>query len=394
MSEMSHTSSEVGWDQMEAEDPRQRAWVEISPAAIEANASALCSHLGTHCRLMAVVKADGYGHGAVTVARAALRGGATSLGIATLQEGIELRKAGLEAPVLLLGNLTQAEELRSCLHWQLMPTLSSMREALLCQNLADGSGRRFPVQLKLDTGMTRLGCDWEDGPRLVEAIRHLENLDLCGIYSHLACADGNPEGDDAMVTAKQQHRFQTVLGQLPGRGRDLCRHLANSAGTLLERNLHHDLVRVGLALYGHPPAAHLNNVIPLQPALTVRAKVTLIRSIPAGVGVSYGHRFVSRQPTRLAVVGIGYADGVIRALSGRIHALHQGIALPQVGSITMDQLLLDATQAPNLEIGSTVTLLGRDHDVVISPQQWSDRCDSIPWEILCGFKRRLPRVEV
>ena len=131
-----------------------------------------------------------------------------------------------------------------------------------------------------------------------------------------------------------------------------------------------------------------------QPALTVKARVTLIRSIDAGVGASYGHRFISERPTRLAVVGIGYADGVVRSLSGKIHALHNGRALPQVGAITMDQLLLDASQAPELDTGSSVTLLGCDGDRQISPQHWSAHCDSIPWEILCGFKQRPPRIEI
>ena len=394
MSEQSRASPDRSWDIGSEVDPRQRAWVEITPAAIEANSAALCRHLNGNSRLMAVVKADGYGHGAETVARAALRGGATELGVATLQEGIELRQRGIDAPMLLLGNLTQAEDLRRCLHWQLMPTLSSMREVLLCQNLASSSGRRFQVQLKMDTGMARLGCDWQEAPRLVHAIRQLDDLELCGLYSHLACADGDPGGDDGAVTALQQQRFQEVIRALPQAGRDLCRHLANSAGTLLRPELHHDMVRVGLALYGHAPAEHLGNVIPLQPALAVRARVTLIRSIAAGVGVSYGHRFVSQRPTRLAVVAIGYADGVIRSLSGKIHGLHQGQTIPQVGAITMDQMLFDVSEAPDVEVGSTVTLLGSDGNASISPQQWSDRCDSIPWEILCGFKRRLPRVEV
>ena len=394
MSEQSRASPDRSWDIGSEVDPRQRAWVEIAPAAIEANSAALCRHLNGNSRLMAVVKADGYGHGAETVARAALRGGATELGVATLQEGIELRQRGIDAPMLLLGNLTQGEDLRRCLHWQLMPTLSSMREVLLCQNLASSSGRRFQVQLKMDTGMARLGCDWHEAPRLVRAIRQLDDLELCGLYSHLACADGDPGGDDGAVTALQQKRFQEVIRALPQAGRDLCRHLANSAGTLLRPELHHDMVRVGLALYGHAPAEHLGNVIPLQPALAVRARVTLIRSIAAGVGVSYGHRFVSQRPTRLAVVAIGYADGVIRSLSGKIHGLHQGQTIPQVGAITMDQMLFDVSEAPDVEVGSTVTLLGNDGNASISPQHWSDRCDSIPWEILCGFKRRLPRVEV
>ena len=373
-------------------DPRQRAWMEVSASAVEHNARTLNSLLASDCELMAVVKADGYGHGAETVARSAICGGATSLGVATLQEGIELRRAGLELPVLVLGNLTQPEDLRACLHWQLMPTLSSMREALLCQNLANGSGRQFTVQLKLDTGMTRLGCDWQDGERLTEAILQLDQLNLKGVYSHLALADGELEGHAEQITRLQQERFQAVTGTLGQKG--IQRHLANSAGTLRDRSLHHDLVRVGLALYGHAPSAQFERSLDLQPAMSVKARVSLIREVAAGVGVSYGHRFVTSRPSRLAVIGIGYADGVSRCLSGRIHALHRGRILPQVGAITMDQLMLDVTDHPALEIGDVVTLLGQDDQQVIRPQDWAELSDSIPWEVLCSFKHRLPRLVV
>ncbi|MEB3307909.1 MAG: alanine racemase, partial [Cyanobacteriota bacterium] len=192
---------------------RQRAWVDVDTAAITANTRALRGWLGERTDLMAVVKADGYGHGAVTVAHAAAAGGATSFGVATLAEGLELRRAGIQAPVLLLGNLTQPEELRLCLRWRLMPTLSTMREALLCQNLASGSGRPMAVQLKLDTGMARLGADWRDGPRLVAALQELDALQLVGTYSHLASADAPPDHDDGL-TAEQQRRFEAVISSL------------------------------------------------------------------------------------------------------------------------------------------------------------------------------------
>ena len=373
-------------------NPRQRAWLEVSDSAIEANARALKRHLGPSCDLMAVVKADGYGHGAETVAKASVRGGATSFGVATLQEGIDLRNAGLDQPVLVLGHLSQPDDLRACLQWRLMPTLSSMREALLCQNLADRSGRRFPVQLKLDTGMTRLGCDWKEGNRLAHAIQQLDQLHLCGIYSHLALADGERDGHAAQVTTLQEERFESITREL--RSPTLKRHLANSAGTLRDSRLHHDLVRVGLALYGHCPSEHLDGILNLEPALSVKAKVSLIREVPPGVGVSYGHRFVTKRPSRLAVVSIGYADGVSRCLSGRIHALHDGHTLPQVGAITMDQLILDATEHTGLESGDVVTLLGRDGEQTISPRSWAELADSIPWEVLCSFKHRLPRLVI
>lgn len=381
------------WVQNPAEaNPRQRAWLEVSDSAIETNARALKRHLGPSCDLMAVVKADGYGHGAETVAKASVRGGATSFGVATLQEGIDLRNAGLDQPVLVLGHLSQPDDLRACLQWRLMPTLSSMREALLCQNLADSSGRRFPVQLKLDTGMTRLGCDWKEGNRLAHAIQQLDQLHLCGIYSHLALADGERDGHAAQVTTLQEERFESITREL--RSPTLKRHLANSAGTLRDSRLHHDLVRVGLALYGHCPSEHLDGILNLEPAMSVKAKVSLIREVPPGVGVSYGHRFVTKRPSRLAVVSIGYADGVSRCLSCRIHALHDGHTLPQVGAITMDQLILDATEHTGLESGDVVTLLGRDGEQTISPRSWAELADSIPWEVLCSFKHRLPRLVI
>ena len=387
-------ATETSWSVQahEASLARQRAWVEVNTGAISANARSLKRCIGNGTELMAVVKADGYGHGSIPVARAALAGGASQCGVATLSEGIELRRAGIEAPILVLGNLTQVEELRSCLHWQLMPTISGMREALLCQNLASGQGRPMALQLKLDTGMARLGADWQEGPRLVAAITELEAVQLAGLYSHLASADASADADDGL-TDQQQRLFETVLQALEHQRLPAgIRHLANSAGTLRSPGLHYDLVRVGLALYGHSPAAHLASVTPLQGAMTLHARVSLIREAGSGVGVSYGHRFRTSRPSRLAVVGIGYADGVPRQLSNQLEVLFAGQRLPQVGAITMDQLVLDATDCPGLEVGSVVTLLGQEGSEQITPTDWSDRCQTIPWEILCGFKHRLPRL--
>jgi alanine racemase len=272
-----------------------------------------------------------------------------------------------------------------------MPTLSSLDEANTAAAVAAERGNeRFPVQLKLDTGMARLGGEWQEGAQLVQSIRTLPQLELVGLYSHLACAD--ELGDQ--LTHLQLQRFRSVIEALPDGGSGLCCHLANSAGTLQDPRLHLDMVRVGLALYGQSPADHLGLDLALQPALAVKARVSLIREVPSGSGVSYGHRFVTSRPSRLAVIAIGYADGVVRALSGRIDVLHRGRRVPQVGNITMDQIILDATDVEELTVGDNVTLLGQDGDDCISPQDWSARCGSIPWEILCGFKHRLPRVEI
>ncbi len=377
-------------------DPRKRAWVEVSPSAIEINTGIVKGLLKDNCCLMAVVKADGYGHGAEAVAKAALRGGANDLGVATLQEGIQLRQVGVDCPILVLGNLIDSEDLRACLHWKLMPTLSSERQICNCQNIAEGNKEKFIVQLKVDTGMTRLGCELEEALLLINKIIKSNSLALKGVYTHLALADGDINNRQAeYFTNLQQQRFERILKGLDkNNSNEIWFHLANSAGTLRDQKFHYDMVRVGLALYGYSPIDYPFSNLDLKPAMAVKARVTLIRQVPVGVGVSYGHRFVTKRTTRIGVIGIGYADGVSRALSGKISVLNNGVFLPQVGAITMDQLLLDLTDHPEVGVGSVVTLLGQDGEECISPQHWSNLIGSIPWEVLCGFKNRLPRVIV
>ena len=375
-------------------DPRQRAWVEVSPQAIKANTQAIKGLLHEKCMLMAVVKADGYGHGSQTVAQAALAGGATSLGVATLQEGIDLRKAGIQSPILILGNLINPEDLDSCLCWDLMVTLSASKQAVLCQQLAEAQSKEFAVHIKVDTGMTRLGCDLEKASGLADLVHNLRNVCLKGIYSHLALADQPADQMSTIVglTAIQRNKFDDILTQISARRNTICCHLANSAGMMRGGTLHYDMVRVGLALYGYSPLSDLNPDLSLEPALTVKARITFIREVPKGTGVGYGHTFTTTRKSRLAVVAIGYADGVSRSLSGKISAVIDGVLVPQVGSIAMDQLVLDITDHPSIKVGSVATILGKDGNVYISPKKWTQLSDLILWEVLCGFKHRLPRL--
>ncbi len=376
--------------------PCNRAWLEVDSRAIENNARVLKRFIKKDCLLMAVVKADGYGHGSETVAKAALEGGADSLGVATLEEGIELRKADLDCEILILGNLTNREELLSCFHWSLIPTISGIREAIICNNIADTLNKKFAIHLKVDTGMTRLGCNFNETSEIVAKIDCLKNISLEGIYSHLALADNDSRDitGSKSFTSIQLNRFEKVLQNLGPRKKSLCRHLANSAGTLSDRCFHFDMVRVGLSLYGYYPVMELEASLKLKPALSVKARVTLVRDVEKGTGVGYGHIFKSERNSKLAVVAIGYADGVSRALSGKISASVDGVLVPQVGAIAMDQMVLDITDHPNISVGKVVTLLGADGEMFISPQEWSDISGSIPWEVLCSFKNRLPRVVI
>ena len=374
-------------------DPCSRAWVEVNSKAIENNSRVLKNFIGEDCLLMAVVKADGYGHGAVTVAKAALIGGADSLGVATLDEGIQLRNAGLKSQILILGNLINAEELYYSFCWDLIPTISGIREAIICNNIAEKNNKKFAVHLKVDTGMTRLGCDCNDVKELISKIDYLENISLTGIYSHLAIADLDQEKKSREnFTQIQLNRFEKVLNDLGKRKIPLCKHLANSAGTLTDSCLHFDMVRIGLSLYGYFPVNDFESELNLMPALKVKARITLIRDVQKGIGVGYGHLFKTQRKSKLAVVAIGYADGVSRALSGKISASIDGVLVPQVGAIAMDQMVFDITDKPDVKTGQVLTLLGKDGEVSISPQNWCDLSGSIPWEVLCSFRNRLPRV--
>ncbi len=374
-------------------DPRSRAWVEVDSKVIENNSRVLKNFIGDDCLLMAVVKADGYGHGAETVAKSALIGGADSLGVATLEEGIQLRNAGLKCQVLILGNLINAEELYSSFCWDLTPTISGIREAIICNNIAENKNKKFSIHLKIDTGMTRLGCDCDQVEELICKIDCLENISLEGIYSHLAIADRDLENNTQFnFTQVQLTRFEKVLKGLDKRNKFLCRHLANSAGTLSDRRLHFDMVRVGLSLYGYFPVNDFKSDLKLNPALKVKARVTLVRDVKKGTGVGYGHFFKTQRKSKLAVVAIGYADGVSRNLSGKISASIDGVLVPQVGAIAMDQMVFDITDKADIKTGQVLTLLGTDGEVCLSPQNWCDLSGSIPWEVLCSFRNRLPRV--
>jgi alanine racemase len=364
----------------------ERAWVEVDLEALIHNTGQIKALLVPSTTFMAVIKADAYGHGAVTVAQTVVEHGVDWLGVATLPEGIQLRRAGLSVPILVLGSINTPAEVRAMAAWDLQPSLSTAKQAL---TFSRHLPHPHPVHLMLDTGMGRLGCAWQEGLELLKFVQGLPNLRLAGIYSHLAMADD----PDPRFTLEQHQYFEYVLKQAQAEGLPLPqRHLANSAATLRHPNLHYDMVRVGLALYGLYPAPHLQEYLDLKPVLQVRARITLIKNIKAGTGISYGHQFVARRDMKMAVVGIGYADGVPRRLSNQMQVLVQGQKVPQIGAITMDQLMIDVTDIPDVQQGDIVTLLGEDGDQRMGAEDWSVPLDTISWEILCGFKHRLPRV--
>ncbi|MGD1909193.1 MAG: alanine racemase [Leptolyngbyaceae cyanobacterium] len=382
----------LSWEQTPELSPMRccRAWVEIDLAALRHNVRQLVAHLQGRAALMAVVKADAYGHGAVTVARAALNAGAGWLGVATVPEGMELRQAGIQAPILVMGAVSNGEEVQAIAQWRLQPTVVSPKQGLVISDtLSQLVSAPLPVHLQLDTGMTRLGFAWQRATEFVGFVRRLPHLEIASLYSHLATADS----PDITLLNQQHQRFEDAIAQLQNSG--YCPpklHFANSAATLGFPNLHYDMVRVGLALYGLYPAPHFKAYLDLQPVMQVKARITHLKDIDAGTGVSYGHQFVADRPMRIAVVGIGYADGVPRALSNRMSVLIQGKPVRQIGNITMDQLMIDVTNVPHLQEGDAVTILGQSAGATITADDWADLTGTISWEILCGFKHRLPRI--
>ena len=370
---------------------QERAWVEINLNSLGHNVCQLKKILAPRTKLMAVVKADAYGHGAITVAQTVLEYGASSLAVATLSEGIQLRKAGIAAPILILGAINTPEEIRAVAFWNLEPTLCNCAQVLLFAEIMGEIGESLPIHLKLDTGMSRLGTNWQQATEFIKLAQQLPHLKLASIYSHLATADD----PDPTVMKLQQERFTEAIARLTERGIVVpTLHLANSAATLSSRAFHYDLVRVGLAIYGLYPSPHLRSKVKLKPVLQVKARIAQVKTITEGTGVSYGHQFIADRDMAIAVVGIGYADGVPRNLSNRLKVLIRGQLVPQIGTITMDQLMLDVSHISNLQPGEIVTLIGHDGNFTITADDWANALDTISWEILCGFKHRLPRVSL
>lgn len=368
---------------------QQRAWVEIDLEALADNVRAIKTLLAPQTSLIAVVKADAYGHGVEAVAKTVLQNGADWLAVATVTEGIELRQGGINCKILVLGAINSSEEIIEFTKWQLQPTICNFQQALVFSDTLGQIKTTLPVHIQLDTGMSRLGTNWEKALEFVKLVYQLPYLEVSSLYSHLATADDrNPS-----IMLQQKRRFDTAIAELKAHNIiPPCLHLANSAAVLQDKSFHYDLVRVGLALYGLYPAPHLKSKALLKPVLQVKARVTQVKTIAPNTGVSYGYKYISDREITIAVVGIGYADGVVRNLSNQLQVIIRGQLVSQIGSITMDQLMLDVTDIPNLQPGEIVTLLGEDGNEAITADDWANTLDTISWEIVCGFKHRLPRV--
>ena len=339
--------------------------------------------------LMAVVKADGYGHGAVPVARVALANGATWLGVATPEEGIALRRAGIEADVLVLGAFLPGQE-EAYLDAGLQATLCHWPGAEALGRAGVARGRRVPVHVKVDTGMGRLGVLPAEAPDFIARVASHPGLELVGVYTHLATAD---EPDQTYALA-QLKAFREVLAQCAARGVHVpLAHAANSAALLVLDGASFGLVRAGIAVYGLQPSRHvaLTAKAPLRPALSLKARLASVKRLPAGHGVSYGCTYVTETDTNVGVVPLGYADGYSRRLSGRAQVLVRGRRCPVIGRICMDQCMVDLGDL-EVQAGEEVVLIGRQGQEEITADEVAEWMDTISYEVVCHIGPRVPRV--
>ncbi|MGH2683372.1 MAG: alanine racemase [Actinomycetota bacterium] len=335
--------------------------------------------------LMAVVKANGYGHGDVPVARAALEAGATWLGVALIEEGLRLREGGIDAPTLVLTEFPRGAE-KEALASGLTPTIYTDEGLASVSEAAEGVGRSIGVHVKLDTGMHRVGLAPDLASRF--CLQVLEaGLDLEGVWTHFAVAE-DPEDPSARI---QLQRFHEALGELARAGiQARYRHAANSAAVLVVPESHLDLVRVGIAAYGIVPGPGLEGRADLRPAMSLRSRVTLVKRVAAGEGVSYGLSYRLDRESTIATVPVGYADGYHRAVSGRAEVLIQGRRYPVAGTVTMDQITVDCGDDP-VQPGDEVVLFGRQGDEEISADELGSWSGTIGYEVVCAVSERVPR---
>jgi alanine racemase len=379
------------------------AWADIDLDAVRHNAGVLC-RLAAPAQVCAVVKADGYGHGALAVARAALEGGASWLAVALVEEGVALRRAGIDAPILLLSE-PPVESMDEALAQGIIPTVYTRAGLEALVRVATAAGRSaVDVHLKVDTGMHRVGADRSNALALAGVIAADPALRLGAVWTHLAVADGADDGDRDF-TRLQLDRFDEVLAALTGAGhRPPMSHVANSAGTISALRARRDLVRCGIALYGMAPTptlaeelAALTGGQQLHPVLSLRTRVTFVQDLDAGERPSYGRRRPLPVRSTVATAPIGYADGVPRRLfdqGGEV--LIRGIRRPLAGVVTMDQIVIDcgAVGSEPVEVGDEVVLIGRQGNEEITATEWAGLLGTINYEVLCDIGPRVPRVVV
>ena len=374
------------------------AWCEVSLGAVQHNALEARRFMAPGCQLMAVVKADAYGHGAIECAKAAIRGGATWLGVATVDEAVQLRDAGFNEPILVLAEPPMAT-IPILLSRKIVPAVYSTEFALLYGETADQHNMVAPYHLALNTGMNRIGVRAEDAMEFLSQVNFHRGLELTGVMTHFATADM----PDSLEVQMQLRRFNEALAAIRTAGIDPgIVHAANSAAIFRYPQAHFDMVRLGISLYGYHPCPETIGIAQLQPALRVKARITQVKTVPVSEGVSYGLHYRSPGSVKICTIPVGYADGFDRALSGNTDVLVGGYRCHQVGNICMDQSMFEvdlrdhgaARRFIDPQVGDEVLLVGTMGEESITIDELANKLQTIPHEVTIGFSHRMKRIYV
>lgn len=372
---------------------QKRTWAEISLGSIAYNCRNMREKLPEGCRFLGVVKADGYGHGAVPVARCMEEAGASYLAVACIDEAAELRKAEIGLPILILGT-TPPNLAVQLAGMQITQTVCDLETARRMSELLEGTGETLKIHVKLDTGMGRIGFQTGDGRAMeeMEALLRLPGLDAEGIFTHLAVSD--EPGGEAYTRLQFQRFVRTIEALEKTTGHHFAiKHCANSGAMVNYREFCLDMVRPGIATYGMYPGPDKGG-LDLRPAMQLRSRIAAITEHAAGETISYGRTFTAEAPMRIAVLPIGYADGLHRVLSNQIDVLIRGQRAKQVGRICMDMCMVDITHIPACRVGDVATIFGRDGDAFIPVEEQAEKAGTISYEMVCAVSKRVPRVYV
>lgn len=368
-------------------------WIEVSLDALESNWNELRKFLPRDMRMMAVVKADAYGHGAVQVAEQVLEQGADYIGVAFLDEALDLRKGGITAPILVLG-YTSPDSIDVAIEHDITLTAFSYDLLSALQDRTQSADvKQLKVHVKIDSGMGRVGLhEKEEAIAYIEEMMKLPNVVLEGVFTHYATAD---EADKTYITM-QYRRFEEIIHHFKNQGIDFPYiHAGNSATAIDTPELSYNMVRIGLAMYGMYPSGEVKmDDVHLTPVLSIKSKIVMLKTLPPNSGVSYGVRYYTQSEEQIATLPIGYADGYSRMLSGKGEALVHGKRVPIVGTICMDQCMIQVDDVQDAKVGDEVVILGTQGEDEISAEEIADKLGTINYEIVCMLSHRVPRVYV
>ncbi len=363
-------------------------WVDISLEALRHNFQVLRQRVASPVQVCAVVKANAYGHGILPISRVVAEAGAAYLGVSSLEEGLALRAAGIQTPALILGSLYPFENFTHLFDAHLTPTIASLASAQELDKLAQKRHQKLPIHLKIDSGFGRIGVSVSNALDFIQKVAALKGLEIEGVYTHFASSDVDED-----YTHTQTQAFQSVVQAAQAKGiRPRWVHMANSSAIIRYTDTHGTMVRPGIALYGIAPFRGAEKELALKPILSWKSRIIFLKTVPAGAVISYARTWVAKRTTRVATLAVGYADGLPRLLSNQGQVLLGGQRVPILGRVTMDMIMVDATDVPNGHVGDEAVLLGSQGAEQIPVEEWAKWAQTNPYEIVCRIADRVPRI--